>query len=144
MAVVDIKRDLARQLANHLPVCHEEEAYEGDPHEGGNGDLISLCDIVITAMESEWTHWRTRFYEPKNSGVGNDPWAIIERLDKKAPPIFLTQQVVRQAVEDYAYSRLVRGMAWDQVQMLVDGSYTDAPIADSIIQFAVYKEEVYA
>lgn len=142
-AAYDPNRELAHELARWLPCCGDEDDTDSD----SKSDLISLCDIVITAMDhNEFTHFRTRFYEPKNTGQKGSPWAIVEALPSSGAvrrPVFLDLASIRKAVEDYAYSRLSRGMDWKEVQRLVDGSYTDLQVADSIVQFAIYGEEVY-
>lgn len=133
---------VAEALASSLPVCDD------DDEEGG--DVISLCDLVITGIETGWTHWWTRKYNFQATGapVDGEEWAIIEALPsaKMDPPnkhIALNQVTVRTAVQGWLEKRLNGGMKFADAQKLIDGSYTDAVIADAILQFALYGEEIY-
>lgn len=130
----------AVHLASVLPVC--------DDPEGPGSDLISLCDIVITGVETGWSHFLVEAYDYKADGI-TKPWAILhpekgaEDPGKTIEPVALTADVVRKAVEAYIDTRLQAGMSPADAAQLVDGSWTDAPIADSILQFAIYGEEVF-
>lgn len=129
---------VAEALASSLPVCEDDS------------DLISLCDLVITGIETEWTHWFVRKYDYKATGapVDGEEWAILEALPsaRQEPPnkhIALNQETVREAVKGWLSMRLNGGMSFADCQKMIDGSYTDAVVADSILQFALYGEEVY-
>ncbi len=109
-------------------------------------DLISLVDIVITGIETDWQHFRVRKYDPDADGSADHPWAIIERLSSAGMPrthVALDAVTMRAAVELYLVDRLEHGMSLDEACHMVDGSYTDAVVADSILQFALYGEEVF-
>jgi len=129
----------AYDLAAQLPVVGDLEGEE----------LISLGDIVVTGIETDWIHFWVKDYAPFADGVVT-PWATIWPLkdsageDGKLPePVTLDENTVRKAVELYIDSRLSKGMEPGEVARLVDGSYTDAVVADSILQFALYGSEVY-
>lgn len=131
-------------IAADLPVCDED----------AESDLISLCDIVITGVETGWKHFWVEGYTPEADGVLR-PWATLKPLEgavvgagghdvvEGVLPVALTADVVRKAVAAYMDKRLEGGMSLSEATNLVDGSYTDAVIADSILQFALYGEEVY-
>lgn len=109
-------------------------------------DLISLVDIVITGVETPWRHFWVEGYDPEADGKIK-AWAKLLPLKDAADPlpdaVLLTSETVRKAVAAYLDSRLEAGMRHSEATRLVDGSYTDAVIADSILQFALYGEEVY-
>lgn len=132
----------AEGLAASLPTCTDYEV-EGS-------DLMSLCDIVVVGVETEWEHFGVSNYQPNNDGSPAHPWAILHVLPSGLPckPGFgadahLTEATMRRAVKEYLQSRLTGGMSPVEAARLVDGSYTDAEIADSILQFAIYGEEVF-
>lgn len=111
-------------------------------------ERIPLADIVVTAIEhNEFSHFRTRFYDPDADGVTH-PWAIIEPfrvLDSDPPkpaPVVLNAETIRKGVEAYLSDRLAKGMNEDEARMMVDGVYTDVIVCDSIIQFIAYGGEV--
>lgn len=119
---------------------------------GADSDLISLCDIVVTGIETEWRHWFLHKYDPDADGIAVG-WAVLGPLpsagDSKPDgstirPVELYESTVRKAVYEYLLSRLNRGLDLSEARQLVDGSYTDAVIADSILQFALYGQEVYS
>lgn len=133
----------ASVITDSLPSCDDSE--EGS-------DLISLCDIVVTGIESGWTHFWIRLYDPKQNGI-EKPWAVLGPLPSagdtkpdgtKIIPVELYSAVVRKATYEYLLNRLNGGMPLEEAKLLVDGSYTDAVIADSILQFALYGMEVYS
>ena len=128
----------AKDLADSLPVC-------GDLDDNGDEvELISLCDIVVTGIETGWSHFWVRKYDPDNLDM---EWAIVAPLrsaGKGSKPILLNEARMRLAVQAYIQSRLDRGMTLAEVTKLVDGVYTDAVVADSILQFAIYQEEVFS
>jgi hypothetical protein len=130
----------ASVITDELPVCEEDS------------DLISLCDIVVTGIEhEEWTHFWIHKYDPKADGV-KKAWAVLRPLPsagefkpngERIQSVVLYARDVRRAVYDYLLSRLNGGMDPAGARQLVDGSYTDTVVADSILQFALYGEEVY-
>jgi hypothetical protein len=129
-------------LAADLPARDDES----------ESDLISLVDIVITGIEAvPWVHFIVDDYNPDASGEGPDnAWGVLIPLpesanenDALANPVFLTTDTVRKAVAAYADARIDGGMGLNAVRNLMDGSYTDAVVADSILQFAIYGEEVF-
>lgn len=130
----------AIHLASILPVCDKE----------AESDYISLCDIVITGVETGWSHFVVEGYNPDAEGSETNPWAILHPLprdwDADAVPssVKLSAQVIRDAVEAYIDTRIAGGMSISEAAKMVDGSYTDAVIADSILQFAIYHEDVYS
>jgi hypothetical protein len=109
--------------------------------------MISLVDIVSTGIEHhEWRHFTLHRYAPNADGV-KESWATIGQLPSFATDplqITLTADVIRKAVELYIDSRLAAGLPLLEAARLIDGSYTDVAIADSILQFALYGEEVYS
>lgn len=113
----------------------------------GESDLISLIDVVVTAVEhDEFMHFRVRAYSPSAAGTEEAPWAVLQRLadaNMGLRSIKITADGVREAAERYIESRLEGGMSLDEARRLVDGSYTDVIIADAIIQFAVYGKVIY-
>jgi hypothetical protein len=136
-------------LAADLPARDDES----------ESDLISLVDIVITGIEAvPWVHFIVDDYNPDASGEGPDnAWAILNPLEAAQPPegiqgtieprfeaVYLTTDTVRKAVAAYADARIDGGMALEAVRNLMDGSYTDAVVADSVLQFAIYGEEVFS
>jgi hypothetical protein len=123
-------------LAADLPVTDEDSA----------SDLISLQDIVITGIETGWTHFWVSQYDFEAPGTDDQPWAILRPLaDAGAGDVTpLTAAVVRDAVTRYADKHIDRGTPLEEVRKLLDGSYTDAVIADSILQIAVYGQELYS
>jgi hypothetical protein len=131
-------------LAAALPTCGD--APEGMP------DYISLCDIVATGVEHhEFTHFTVSEYDPDADGV-NKPWGVLIPLGSAGPrddgyeyqPRVLWADSVRRAVSAYVADRLSRGMDTLDVTALVDGSYTDVIVADSVLQFLLYGKEIYA
>lgn len=133
--------ETAFDLAASLPVCEDD---------GEDSDLISLCDIVITGIEHhEFKHFWVRKYDYKASGAEGDEWAIIQALPsaEQDPPdkhVALNQTTMRKAVELYIKARLDGGMTLEDVRQLVDGSYTDVVVADDILQFALYGEQLFS
>lgn len=137
----------ASVITDELPVCISEADVIGT-------DLISLCDIVVTGIEvpAEWNHFRVHKYDPKADGI-HQSWGVLGPLQSagkwkpdgsKIHPIELWARVVRKAVYDYLLDRLNRGMDLSEARLMVNGSYTDAVVADSILQFALYGQEVYS
>lgn len=152
---LNIERE-ASLIADSLPTCGEDS------------DLISLCDIVITGIETDWTHFWVHKYDPDANG-GSSSWGVLAPLPSAGrrrttphvahegcdegetcgnfgypyEPVELFAPVVRRAVWLYLKSRLEGGLGLDEARQLVDGSYTDAEIADSILQFALYGQEIY-
>lgn len=118
-------------------------------------DLIALADIVVTGVETGWLHFWVDNYRPEAAGTPDAPWCTLRPLQGKVvgaggvdvaegvQPVTLTEEVVRNAVTVYVDSRVEGGMGLEEARRLVDGSYTDAVIADSILQFAIYGEELY-
>lgn len=138
-------KTVGQLLAADLPIKDEEDA---------NGDLISLNDIVITGIEAvPWVHFRVQEYDPAATGEIGDAWARLLPLEDAQPdpkehkqrhvPVSLTAEIMRFAVAKYVDSRIDGGMGLEEARKLMDGSYTDAPIADSILQFALYGEEIF-
>jgi hypothetical protein len=128
--------DFAKELVDKLPVCDFE----------CESDYISLCDIVPTGIETPWTFFLVKTYNPE-SRTSNPPWATIVGLADSPCPgkeVVLDEQTVRAATLAYLRSRLDAGMPEEEAAKLVDGSYTDAEIADAILQFALYGEVVYS
>lgn len=148
----------AVELANSLPVCtdleleakYAESDGEMSDEELRALDLISLCDIVITGCETGLKSFIVEGYKPDGDGI-SVPWATLrpeQGASNGSPvqpykPVQLYARTVRQAVQDYIDTRLQAGMSEEEATKLVDGSYTDAAIADSILQFAIYGEEVF-
>lgn len=130
---------LARSLAESLPICDEDD----------ESDVISLCDLVVTGFETGLVNWRTRKYSPDSDGTLLHPWAIVAPLPsglregQKSAPVSINAHSIRDAVALYAVTALNRGTPLEEVQKLLDGSYTDAEIADAIIQTAIYGEVVF-
>lgn len=130
----------AVHLASILPGCDREVESE----------YISLCDIVVTAVEhNEWVHFSVTAYNPEADGV-IEPWAVIWPLKDSGDPLVFREsgcamwdKTVRDAVELYLDRRIASGMPIVDAARMVDGSYTDAVVADSILQFALYGEEIY-
>ena len=115
-----------------------------------DSDLISLVDIVVTGIETPWTHFRVEGYDPEADGVIK-AWARLYPLPESADasgllcnPALLTAESVRKAVAAYMDSRIAGGIGLEEARKLVDGSYTDAVIADSILQWALYGEDVFS
>ena len=125
----------AEGLAASLPVKDETS----------ESDLISLVDIVITGVETPWHHFGLLSYKPEADGV-EVPWATITPLSDSGAPnaCDLYASTIREAVTAYLQARLDSGMAPAEAAKMVDGSYTDAVVADSILQFALYGEEIYS
>lgn len=116
-------------------------------------DLMPLGDIVVTGVELvPWVHFLVQDYQPDAHGTADDPWATLVPLAAAQPPtgqvqfkpVDLTISTVRAAVAAYLDSRIDRGMPKHEAIKLVDGSYTDAEIADSILQFALYGKEIFS
>lgn len=130
----------AEGLASSLPLRDDKT----------ESDLISLVDIVITGVETGWIHFMVHEYDIEADGT-TKPWAILtplasagknkNGLDYAAKALY--HQVVRRGVVAYLEDRLARGMSESEAAKMVDGSYTDAVVADSILQFILYGEEVY-
>lgn len=122
----------AQELADRLPVL--------DDH---NDDLIPLRDIVVTGVETGWSlHFWVRKYDPESEG----DWAILQALPSAGvgrKSVVLNETTVRAATAAYVDSRIQAGMPLDEAAKLIDGVYTDAEIADAILQFALYGEVVY-
>lgn len=126
----------AADMAAQLPVVADDDA---------DDEMISLADIAVTGIEHhEWLHFWTKDYTPDADGV-KVPWATIWPLKDsgKDEPVALNETTMRKAVELYLDNRLKAGMRFADAAMMVDGVYTDAVVADSILQFALYGEEVY-
>lgn len=141
----------AKAIADSLPVVESEED-EVRRVVDGERERIPLQDIVITAIEHhEFNHFRVRKYDPDADGVTKGrEWAIVEGLEAayaagaaRPSATLLNARTVRQAVEDYLNDRLTKGMSEDDARMMVDGVYTDVIVCDSIVQFALYGEEVF-
>lgn len=135
----------ASVITDELPVCGDEDSEE-------DSDLISLCDIVVTAIETDWTHWWVHKYDPRADGVING-WAVLAPLPSAGDfkpdgstirPVELFAPTVRKGTYLYLLDRLNKGMDLSEARRMVDGSYTDAMVADSIIQYILYGEEVYS
>lgn len=138
----------AEGLAASLPVRDDDS----------ESDLISLVDIVITGIETPWSglHFQVKDYDFEASGETlREAWAEIvglpsayteEQLKSGNEPgrVTLFHETVRSGVVRYLQDRLNRGMAPSDVAKMIDGSYTDAVVADSILQFCLYGEEVFA
>lgn len=125
----------AEALATRLPVRDD----------AADSDLISLVDIVITGVETPFVHFGMLFYDPDADGL-TKPWVTLVGLPDagKGPiQVDLYASTVRAAVRNYLTDRLAHGMMADEAAKMVDGSYTDALVADSILQYALYGEEVY-
>lgn len=131
-------KTVGQLLAADLPVKDDEET---------GSDLISLCDIVITGIETGWQHFWVHDYDPHADGI-ETPWAVltplIEEASEPEKSVPLTAETVRKAVEVYVDRHIDRGTPLEETRKLMDGSYTDAVIADSILQIALYGEEVYS
>lgn len=144
---LDTNVEWADRLAGSLPTCEPtppnplDNDEDLDPDEG---NLISLCDIVVTAIDCDLHHFKVTEYDSSAGGIDR-PWATLWPLREGSGwrPIQLTAFVMRKAVYDYLISRLNRGMAREEVAKMVDGSYTDELVADCILQFALYGGEVY-
>lgn len=140
-------KTVGQLLAAALPVRDDE----------ANSDLISLVDIVITGIEAvPWCHFKVIDYNHEASGEEPEhaSWGTIigleaaytqEQLDSGLEPgsVVLWEGTVREAVAAYVDSRIDAGMGFEEAQRLVDGSYTDAAVADSILQFLLYREVVF-
>lgn len=126
----------AEGLAKRLPVTDPES----------NSDFISLADIVVTGVETPWTHFGVLFYDHTADGVSR-PWVTLVGLAEAGlGPIQcdMYASTVRKAVQSYLQDRLDHGMDVIEAARMIDGSYTDALVADSILQFAIYGKEVFA
>lgn len=149
----------ATAIADSLPVTGEESLSERQTSpDFGEEERIDLESIVVTAIEHhEFNHFRVRKYDPDADGVERE-WAVIQGLpsaftdlqwatrDAKQPwPPFvvLDSVTVRKGVEAYLNDRLSKGMDEAEARKMVDGVYTDVVVCDSIIQFALYGEEVF-
>lgn len=115
-------------------------------------DMMPLGDIVVTGVELvPVVHFLVKDYRPDATGEVGDPWARLLPLDAaqpptgqpRIPPVSLTIEIMRAAVAKYLDTRIAAGMAPNEAMKLVTGDYTDWGIADSILQFAVYGEEVF-
>lgn len=129
-------KTIGEAIAESLPVRDDD----------CDSDLISLVDIVITGIETGWTHFWVHNYDAEADGV-EKPWAEIhdfEQATMPRNPVKLYADTVREAVAKYIDTRISAGMAYPEAAKLVDGSYTDAVISDSILQFALYGEEIYS
>lgn len=125
----------AEGLAKSLPIKDDNN----------ESDLISLVDIVITGIEVPWTHFGILSYKPDADGV-ETPWATLVALPGAALGEIqrdLYANTVREAVQNYLQDRLNAGMDVLEAAKMIDGSYTDALVADSILQFAIYGKEIY-
>lgn len=130
-------KSVGQYLAESIPVRDDE----------CESDLMPLADIVVTGIEIvPWTHFYVTNYRPDASGDTDHPWATIAPLDDvqdpQPEPLALTADVVRAAVAAYADKRIAGGMSLEDVRDFIDGSYLDASIADSILQLALYGEEL--
>lgn len=139
----------ASLIADELPVCEDL-----DDEFGMESDLISLRDIVVTAIDTgiDSHHWWIHKYDPRADGVING-WAVLAPLPSAGDfkpdgrhirPVELYAPTVREGVYLYLLDRLNKGMDLSEARRMVDGSYTDVVVADSIIQFVLYGQEVFS
>lgn len=108
-------------------------------------DYMPLGDIVVTGVELvPAVHFYVDEYRPDATGADDDPWCVLRPISgfTGTPRKPLTQTTVRSAVAAFIDHRIEGGMDFEEARRLVDGSYTDWSIADSILQFALYGEEV--
>jgi len=127
--------EVAQALAASLPVKDDD----------CKSDWISLVDLAVVGIEISQAHFRVQHYNPDADGL-NEPWAILLPLDSSRQsglPKAIYASTVRNAAAAYLDSRLRTGLSLGEARKLIDGSYTDAEVAGSILQFALYGEEVY-
>jgi hypothetical protein len=120
------------------------------PATGIETDYVSLQDIVITGIENDFSFFGVSGYDPDADGDGA-PWAILTPLADagKGEKVALTITTVRKAVAAFLTNRMtIPGPngepVWTSSQAKEAMEDVDAPRADSILQFAVYGEEVFA
>lgn len=121
--------------ASMIPANDEEE---------NSLDLMPLSDIVITGIETPYNSFVIYNYDPDADGTDDNPWAELAPISTAdGHNARLTQTTVRQAVSAYISKRLIKD-GWTPAQIMesLQGHYMDAPIADAILQFAVYDEDI--
>jgi hypothetical protein len=107
---------------------------------------MSLVSFVIAGLEVDCCpHFRVRKYDPGADGVRKS-WAVLAPLYDSGvkKPVELWAETVRLAVATYLESRLNGGLALEEAHKLVDGTYTDVIVVDSVLQFALYGKQVYS
>jgi hypothetical protein len=127
-------RDVAVAIASVLPVVSDIGI-----------EYSSLQDIVITGIETPWANFLVDSYTPNAGGGAGEPWAVIRPLPEAAVDdriIELDALSVRRGVEAYSEARLEIGWSIVKILFTLEESVTDAEIADSILQFIAYGEEV--
>lgn len=109
-------------------------------------DLMPLRDIVITGVENSFSSYIVDKYDPDAAGTDENPWGVLISLPEsgQSRSVLITQKTVRQAVATYICHRL-NTHSWAPARVIesLQSFVMDAPVADSILQFAVYGEDIF-